>query len=39
MLAASGEAVCTSLQGLGEYLDECIEVEGIIQRRYGGFIE
>ena len=39
MLAASGEAVCTSLEGLGEYLDDCIEAEGIIQRRYGGFIE
>ena len=39
MLAASGESVCTSIAGLGEYLDECIKVGNVIERRYGGFIE
>jgi hypothetical protein len=40
MLAASGEAVCTSLSDLEEYLQYCID-EGstVLPRRYQGKIE
>ena len=40
MLAASGEAVCTSLEDLREYLQRCIdEGETVLERRYRGKIE
>ena len=39
MLAASGEAVCTSLDDLGNYLNFCKESGSIVSRRYGGKIE
>ena len=40
MLAASGVAVCTSIEDLREYIMTCQENEnGLIERRYGGNIE
>jgi len=40
MLAASGEAVCTSLEDLNDYLQRCInEGNTVLERRYGGKIE
>ena len=40
MLAASGVAVCTSIEDLREYIMTCQENEdGLIERRYGGSIE
>jgi nucleoside 2-deoxyribosyltransferase len=40
MLAASGEAVCTSLDDLDVYLQHCIdEGSNVLQRRYHGKIE
>ncbi len=40
MLAASGEAVCTSLEDLHAYLQRCIdEGEAVLERRYQGKIE
>ena len=40
MLAASGEAVCTSLEDLHTYLQWCIdEGETVLERRYQGKIE
>ena len=40
MLAASGVAVCASIEDLREYIMTCQENEdGLIERRYGGSIE
>ena len=40
MLAASGKAVCTSIDDLKEYIMTCQKYEnGLIERRYGGSIE
>ena len=39
MLAASGEAVCTSPDDLAGYLYACKETGTILKRRYGGKIE
>jgi len=39
MLAASGNAVCTSIEDLKEYLEQCLEDETVVTRRYGGKIE
>ena len=39
MLAASGIAVCTSLEQLDGYLSECVESESLVELRYEGDIE
>lgn len=39
MLAASGLAVCTSLEDLQRYLSSCLDQKEIIPRRYLGAIE
>lgn len=39
MLAASGEAVCTSVEDLGEYLEVCKSENSVLPRRYEGKIE
>ena len=39
MLAASGEAVCTSLEDLRAYLSDCKLEDRVLTRRYGGKIE
>ena len=39
MLAASGVAVCTSIQDLKDYLRQCKEAGKLQNRSYGGLIE
>ena len=39
MLAASGEAVCTSLQQLDKYLADCVGSRELLEMRYQGEIE
>ena len=39
MLAASGVAVCTSIQDLKDYLRQCKETGKLQNRSYGGLIE
>jgi len=39
MLAASGVAVCTSLEDLDSYLDVCTREGSVLSRRYEGKIE
>jgi len=39
MLAASGIAVCTSLEDLDLYLEACVKREALLTRRYEGKIE
>ncbi len=40
MLASSGVAVCTSLEDLKEYILGCQQYgSGLVERRYGGYIE
>jgi nucleoside deoxyribosyltransferase len=39
MLAASGVAVCTSVQDLRDYLRQCKEAGKLLPRTYGGLIE
>jgi nucleoside 2-deoxyribosyltransferase len=39
MLAASGEAVCTSVEDLSSYLEVCIPQKQVLTRRYEGKIE
>ncbi len=40
MLAASGKSVCTSLNGLEQYLTTCLDNNrSVVEVRYGGFIE
>ena len=39
MLAASGEAVCTSLKQLDNYLSDCVGSSQLVEMRYQGAIE
>jgi len=39
MLAASGIAVCTSLEDLDTYLDSCVAIGHLLTKRYEGKIE
>ena len=39
MLAASGIAVCTSLNELDDYLGNCINENTLLSKRYEGAIE
>ena len=39
MLAASGVAVCTSIEDLTSYLDVCTREDSVLPRRYEGKIE
>jgi nucleoside 2-deoxyribosyltransferase len=39
MLAASGVAVCTSIEDLRDYLTQCREAGKLLHRTYGGLIE
>ena len=39
MLAASGVAVCTSIEDLRSYLTQCKEEGKLLSREYGGLIE
>jgi len=39
MLAASGLAVCTSLEQLGNYLSDCVGSGELVEMRYQGRIE
>ena len=39
MLAASGLAVCTSLEQLGNYLSDCVGSDELVEMRYQGRIE